>query len=201
MVRFRLARSGRDRHAHPHGDRAGTAARVRHLMPVAVVASLGASLLGVVVDGTAAAANPGKPSCVDARAGVAAAAALAKACHRRVEVSSARSETAQTFANADGSMTLEESVQPRWARRDDGSWAAVDVSLRRAADGTVRPAATVVRMVFSGGGGAPLARLVDGDRELSVSWPTALPVPSLEGDSAVYAGVLPDVDLRVTASS
>jgi hypothetical protein len=29
--------------------------------------------------------------------------------------------------------------------------------------------------------------------ELSVSWPTALPVPSLEGDSAVYAGVLPCV--------
>lgn len=34
----------------------------------------------------------------------------------------------------------------------------------------------------------------------SMSWPTALPTPTLEGDAAVYAEVLPGVDLRVRAT-
>jgi hypothetical protein len=53
---------------------------------------------------------------------------------------------------------------------------------------------------LSGGGGGPLARLADGSRRVSLRWPGRLPVPVLTGDTAVYRGVLPGVDLRVRAT-
>jgi hypothetical protein len=162
------------------------------------VASLAAGLLTGVALPTAASA---RPACTAAQPGVSAATALAKVCGARVEVASARSVTAQTFANPDGSMTLEQSVEPRWARHADGSWGAIDATLHKAPDGTVVPTATVQRMAFSGGGTGPLATLTEDGRQLAVSWPHALPVPTLAGDTAVYAAVLPDVDLRVTASA
>jgi hypothetical protein len=118
-----------------------------------------------------------------------------------VEVASARSANGQTFANPDGTMTQEESAVPRWARRADGSWTAVDTTLDRAADGTVVPAATVEHMSFSGSGTGPLATLTQDGRQLSMSWPAALPAPTLQGDTAVYPDVLAGVDLRVTASA
>jgi hypothetical protein len=127
---------------------------------------------------------------------------MAKSCGRRVEVLGLRSETDQVFVNPSGGMTLEQSVQPRWARKLDGSWAAVDTSLRVAADGSVVPAATPVPVVFSGGGQGPFATIADGGRSLSVSWPgDRLPRPALSGDTATYREVMPGVDLRVTASA
>jgi hypothetical protein len=54
-------------------------------------------------------------------------------------------------------------------------------------------------MVFSAGGVGHLARLTHQGRELSMTWPAALPVPVVRGDTATYSEVLPGVDLRVTA--
>jgi hypothetical protein len=112
-------------------------------------------------------------------------------------VLSGRSEWSQTFLNVDGSKTLEMSIEPVRVRRN-GSWVPVDTVLKATSDG-VEPRATVLPMRFSGGGKVPLARIGEGDRELAVSWPDPLPVPVLEGDTAVYREVLPDMDLRVTA--
>jgi hypothetical protein len=173
--------------------------RAAVLVAGCLVGSLSTAVTAVTAGAAVAEATPA--SCVDSQPDPARAALMARTCQRRVEVSSARSQAAQIFANADGSMTLTESLVPRWTRRADGSWAAVDTALRRATDGTVAPAAAVQRMVFSGDGSGPLARLVDGGRELAIWWPGALPVPTLQGDSAVYGSVLPDVDLRVTASA
>jgi hypothetical protein len=63
----------------------------------------------------------------------ASALLMARLQKRRVEVLGARTDASQTFASANGSLTYETSVEPRWVRKG-GAWAAVDASLR--ADGS-----------------------------------------------------------------
>lgn len=49
-------------------------------------------------------------------------------------------------------------------------------------DGMVAAKASTVGVEFSGGGTAPLVRMEQrAGRELSLSWPTVLPKPQLEG--------------------
>ncbi|MFD4995012.1 LamG domain-containing protein [Streptomyces buecherae] len=117
-----------------------------------------------------------------------------------VEVTSLRTETSEVFATPGGELEAREHVRPVRVRAD-GGWKPVDTSLRRAADGAVVPGGTSVGLEFSGGGTAPMARLRRAGRELALSWPTPLPAPRLEGDSAVYPEVLPGVDLRLTAEA
>ncbi|MEV7803400.1 LamG-like jellyroll fold domain-containing protein [Microbispora sp. NPDC088329] len=124
---------------------------------------------------------------------------LARTSRQRVEVLPLRTETRQVFANADGSLTSETSALPERVRRGTG-WADVDPTLVFADDGTVRTVATPLELTFSGGGTAPLAAIGEGGRSVAMTWPGNLPRPSLEGDTATYAEVLPGVDLRVTAS-
>ncbi|WP_146150289.1 LamG-like jellyroll fold domain-containing protein [Actinomadura rubrobrunea] len=53
---------------------------------------------------------------------------------------------------------------------------------------------------FSGGGKGPLVRMSRAGRAMSLTWPGTLPEPVLDGDTAIYRGVLgPDVDLRLRA--
>ncbi|GAA1501432.1 LamG domain-containing protein [Dactylosporangium maewongense] len=150
---------------------------------------------------TAAAATAAPPKCGAAEQSMAAAAAAARACGRRVETTAARSATTQTFANADGSTTVERSAEPRFGRRADGAWVDLDLRLKPGSDGAVRPAASALPVTISGGGATPLAKVADGARELAVTWPGILPAPRLEGDTAVYPEVLPGVDLRVSAAA
>ncbi|HZM74384.1 MAG TPA: LamG-like jellyroll fold domain-containing protein [Candidatus Limnocylindrales bacterium] len=142
-----------------------------------------------------AAAKPCQSSQRDARA----AAAMASACGQVVEDMSGRSPTSRVLARPDGSRELVEYAQPRWVRRADGSWAEADTTLRRTG-AAVAPAATVVAMAFSAGGDDRLARLADGDRTLAMTWATTLPTPVISGDTATYSNVLPEVDLRLTAT-
>ncbi|MEV5984019.1 LamG-like jellyroll fold domain-containing protein [Streptomyces sp. NPDC052051] len=134
-----------------------------------------------------------------------AARALAKAeeTGERVEVTGERSEEATVYANPDGStMTLEESAVPVRVRTGDGGWRAPDATLARRADGTVAPKAAAVGMEFSGGGSKdPLVRIDDHGRSLELGWPGALPQPEVDGTTAVYRDVLPEVDLNVIAST
>ncbi|WP_346137168.1 LamG-like jellyroll fold domain-containing protein [Lentzea roselyniae] len=117
-----------------------------------------------------------------------------------MEILASRSESEQTFAKPGGGYTTEQSVEPRWARKEDGSWTRIDTELRPAGT-TVRPVAAVLPVEFSAGGTGPAARLRDGDHELSITWPLGpLPEPVLSGSSATYAEVLPGVDLKLTAS-
>ncbi|MEH1129789.1 carboxypeptidase regulatory-like domain-containing protein [Micromonospora sp. CPCC 206061] len=170
---------------------------VSGLSGIAVVAS---ALVVLPAPGSAAPAATPQPSCADAKQDAAAAAQTAEACGRRVEILADRTESSQTFANPDGTGTLEQTAQPVRVRKGDG-WVPVDTTLTKTSDGSIAPRSTTVRVVFSGGGKAPLARIVDRDRELAMSWPDPLPVPRLSGDTAVYPEVLPGVDLRVTASA
>ncbi|MGW3410919.1 LamG-like jellyroll fold domain-containing protein [Streptomyces sp. NPDC000888] len=121
----------------------------------------------------------------------------------RVEIAGERTEYTTTYANPDGlTFSLSQSTVPVRVQQKDGSWAEPDATLVRRADGTVGPKAAVADVSFSGGGdGADLVAVEESGRSLTVGWPGELPEPTLEGASAVYAEVLPGVDLRLTATT
>lgn len=156
-------------------------------------AALAAAALGLVV------LVPFVPLAPTVRLGPEQAAAIRGG--RPVEVLAQRTPWSQTFALPSGRLELRESPVPVRARRADGSWAAVDTTLRRRADGSVAPEATVAGLVLSGGGDGPLARIAAGGHTFGLGWAGRLPAPVLSGDTATYPGVLADVDLRVTAQT
>ena len=125
------------------------------------------------------------------------AATEAKRTGRRVELPGTRTETAQVFANPDGTKTLEQHAMPVRVRRGSG-WVAPDPTLRRDTDGAVRPVATVSPIVLSGGGSSTLLSIGDTGRQVRLGWPGVLPAPQLSGAVATYPEVLPGVDLRIT---
>ncbi|MFJ5611965.1 LamG-like jellyroll fold domain-containing protein [Streptomyces sp. NPDC093221] len=126
----------------------------------------------------------------------------AQASGQPVEVVGARTENTTTYANPDGiTMRLDQFTAPVRVARADGSWAEPDATLARKADGSLAPKAAVVDLAFSGGGTAPLVTIGRNGRTLAFSWPGTLPAPTLDGESAVYADVLPGVDLRMTATT
>ncbi|MFD9429754.1 LamG-like jellyroll fold domain-containing protein [Streptomyces sp. NPDC060002] len=130
--------------------------------------------------------------------------ALAKAeeSGQRVEVTGERTDRTTVYANPDGfTFTLEQSVVPVRVARAGGGWQVPDATLERRSDGSVGPKAAAVSIAFSAGGEkAPLARIEDQGNSLELEWPGRLPAPRLDGPSAVYADVLPGVDLQVTAT-
>ncbi len=115
-----------------------------------------------------------------------------------VEVASQTTEDSIQYAMPDGSMKLTVSTQPVRVRRGTG-WVPLDTTLVVNADGSVSPAATVTALTLSGGGSSPLITATRKGATVSWSWPGSLPVPTLDGDTAVYSEVLPGVDLRATA--
>ncbi|MFJ9729320.1 LamG domain-containing protein [Streptomyces sp. NPDC101209] len=132
-----------------------------------------------------------------------AAAETAQETGEQVEIVGERTPYTTTFANPDGvTFTLKDSSVPVRVKQSDGSWIKPDPTLEVRSDGSVGPKASVAGITFSGGGdGADLVKLSHGGRSLTVGWPGTLPKPSLDGDAAVYADVLPGVDLRMTATT
>jgi len=166
-----------------------------------MAAALLGSAVPVVGVGVASAATNDGTAAV-AAGGTAESEAIARAADagERVVVDSATTESSQVFANPDGTFTQEMNAAPVRARRDDGSWAPLDTTLVREADGSVRAKNTTADLTFSGGGdGKGLVTLEEKGHELRLGWPTALPEPRLDGATATYADVLPDVDLKLTA--
>ncbi|WP_319335344.1 LamG domain-containing protein [Streptomyces sp. NY05-11A] len=127
------------------------------------------------------------------------AIAAAKRSGKSVEVASLRGESSDVYATADGHLEAREYLRPV-RTRINGSWQAIDTALAKADGGMVAPKAATVGLEFSGGGtGHPLVRLERAGRTLELSWPGAVPAPRLDGDTAVYPDILPDVDLRLGA--
>ncbi|MEU1782135.1 LamG domain-containing protein [Streptomyces abikoensis] len=124
--------------------------------------------------------------------------AQAKRSGRTVEVMSQRSESSDVFAKPDGTFEVREYLHPI-RTRVDGQWKAIDTTLIQTADGAVAPKAAAVGLRLSGGGDAPLVRMGRAGRQLGLSWSGRLPAPRLDGDTATYPDVLPDVDLKVSA--
>ncbi|WP_347178131.1 LamG-like jellyroll fold domain-containing protein [Streptomyces sp. LX-29] len=126
------------------------------------------------------------------------ALARAKRSGKKIEVESLRGEAREVYATPDGRLEAIEHLRPVRARVG-GEWKPVDTDLARTADGMVTPKVATADVAFSAGGDAPMVRMKRAGRELSLSWPSKLPTPTLEGETATYAEVLPGVDLRLSA--
>jgi large repetitive protein len=124
----------------------------------------------------------------------------AKVQGHRVEDLSQRTETTQVFANPDGSWTSQEAATPVRARDTHGNWADIDATLKPVPGGYA-PTSATDDLVISGGGGTTFATMTVGGNTLSWSWPSVLPAPTVEGDTATYASVIDGGDLVVTATS
>ncbi|MFD7880694.1 hypothetical protein ACFV5G_42690, partial [Streptomyces sp. NPDC059766] len=191
------------------GMTAYSRARRRRRTRVAVVGALsglvlaGLPVLSPAPAGAAPAQGAAARSAASATSPAAQAAARAAESGKQVEVVSERTEYSTTYANPDGStFNLKQSVTPVRVARPGGVWATPDATLVRRDDGRLAPKAAVAGVSFSGGGdGKDLVSMAEGGHTLTVGWTGSLPAPTLEGDSAVYADVLPDVDLRMTATT
>ncbi|TDC00115.1 LamG domain-containing protein, partial [Actinomadura bangladeshensis] len=128
------------------------------------------------------------------------ALAAARESGAPVEVLAGRGESRTVRALPNGRMEVEQHVRPIRARKG-GGWADIDTGLRRSGADVV-PTATTVGLRFSGGGSGPMVRMTRAGRTLALTWPTPLPEPVLDGDTATYRGVLgADVDLLLRAEA
>ncbi|MGW1767544.1 LamG domain-containing protein [Streptomyces sp. NPDC002073] len=171
--------------------------RLRH----ALAAALGAALIG----GAFPAHVPTAVAAESAASGVLTLEqrALQKAAEtgEPVELTAERTEFATTYANPDGqTFRLDQSVTPIRVKTKDGTWVKPDAALEVRADGTVGPKAAMAQLSFSNGGSSSLVTISRDEHSLALGWPGRLPKPTLDGASAVYADVLPGVDLRMTAT-
>ncbi|MEV7279250.1 DNRLRE domain-containing protein [Streptomyces sp. NPDC093111] len=146
-------------------------------------------------------------------ADLASARVAAKLSGKRVEALSERTETSTTWANPDGSLTSDLSAGPIRFERD-GTWTDVDVSLHKAADGTIEPLSHPNGLELSGGGGAKarslkvagnapardLVTLGEGDEQIALQWKGGLPAPKLNGTRATYPEAVPGADVIVEAT-
>lgn len=126
----------------------------------------------------------------------------ARATGQPVEDLSQRTETVRVFANPDGTWTSEGTTGPERVQDEQGVWQDVDTTLVESGDGFM-PVAASSDLVLSDGGDKVFASLTDErGKRLEFQWPTTLPTPVVEGDTATYRDALAGVgDLVVTATS
>ncbi|MEV6210301.1 ricin-type beta-trefoil lectin domain protein [Kitasatospora sp. NPDC051914] len=155
---------------------------------------------GTAAPSGAAAAKPaGAQKPTELQQAMLDARSKAKASGKATPVESMTNETSTTVANPNGTFTTTDNAKPVRAKRGK-AWADLDTRLHRNADGSVAPAVTSSGLTISGGGTGPLATITTADgKKLSVTAPFTLPAPTLDGDTATYGNVLPDVDLQLTA--
>lgn len=159
---------------------------------ICAAVSLFLAATSAVVFPVVAQAGPGRPV-------QESEAAQAQRTGQPVLVRSSLSETEERWAQPDGSMTWRQYAQPVRVRSGEG-WTPVDLTLVVREDGVIAPRAAAVDLELSGGGAEePLVRLGTGGGEVGLGWPAELPAPLLDGPTATYTEVLPDVDVKITA--
>lgn len=127
------------------------------------------------------------------------AIAAAKRSGKSVEVASLRGESSDVYATPEGDLEAREYLRAV-RTRINGTWQPIDTALAKADGGMVAPKAATVGLEFSAGGAdRPLVRLERAGRTLELTWPGDVPAPRLDGDTALYADILPGVDLRLAA--
>ncbi|ETA71174.1 LamG-like jellyroll fold domain-containing protein [Actinospica robiniae] len=130
------------------------------------------------------------------------AAAQAAKTGQPVPISALTSETWQVSAEPGGGLELADNPAPVRTLQH-GAWVPVDTTLHKNSDGTYTPAATAYATArLSGGGSGPLVTTTTSSgANYQLSWPTALPAPTVSGSSATYGNVIAGVDLRVDANA
>ncbi|MFE5709607.1 VCBS repeat-containing protein [Streptomyces sp. NPDC056501] len=179
--------------------------RRRPALSAAVVAATAAALLGTALSPQGAAAPTVDSSGQELTASPSpepeeAASRQAKETGERVEVLAQRTENTQLFADPSGTFTEERYVLPRWTTKDN-ALVPIDTTLVKTQDGHVTTRATKAGISFSAGGTGEAVTLSHNNRSMSLGWPTALPEPRLDGDTATYPEVLPGVDLLLRAGN
>ncbi|MEV6546329.1 LamG-like jellyroll fold domain-containing protein [Streptomyces sp. NPDC051665] len=125
----------------------------------------------------------------------------ARATGKAVQATAATTDSSTLTANPNGTLTLRQTIAPV-RKLVHGRWKSLDPTLVRQADGTISPKVTTSSLSLTGGAAhEPLATMRAGAGSLAVSLPAqfALGTPTLSGPTATYHGVLPGVDLAVTA--
>nr|WP_322843333.1 LamG-like jellyroll fold domain-containing protein [Herbiconiux sp. KACC 21604] len=147
-------------------------------------------------------APPPKPEDANSAGTESDATRIAVAYGHNVVVEDQTTETTLVEALPDGTYQLTSSSMPVRVEQDE-SWVDIDTTLESSAEGYLSPAATTVPVRFSDGGTGPIAQVqLPTGVWFSESWELGpLPTPTVDGASATYGDVIPDVDLRLTATS
>ncbi|MET8539475.1 LamG-like jellyroll fold domain-containing protein [Kitasatospora sp. NPDC004799] len=176
-----------------------TAARRSGSLLAAALAAVALAATAVVPAAAAAGGTP-PPGVTDAQdTSESLAVREAARSGKPVEVLAKRSETSDTVAQPDGRLKTTTYVQPKRVRKN-GAWVDLDPTLRTLPGGAVAPKGSTADLRFSGGGSEPLVTMARAGKELKLSWPKPLPKPTVNGATAEYRAILPDVDLRLSAT-
>lgn len=116
------------------------------------------------------------------------AAVTARVLDAPVEDLSARTDSATTVVNPDGTKTMKDYGSPVRVLDGEGSWADVDFDLVKQADGSFAPKVSATEISIGEGGTAAAASVSLGEgAQLDVRWPGGrLPAPTVEGGVATY---------------
>ncbi|GAA0585989.1 hypothetical protein GCM10010172_84050 [Paractinoplanes ferrugineus] len=131
---------------------------------------------------------------------ISAAVRQARTGGEPVTIPSLLDEYSTTSANPDGTLTQTSSTSPQRVRQGK-NWVPIDTTLVKQKDGSFAPKAALSSISVSGGGGTGLLTMKDGARALRFSWPTKLPAPRIDGDTATYPEVYKGVDLQIIADA
>jgi len=142
---------------------------------------------------TSAATDPGQ------RPDATSAMVAARASGVRVEDLSQRTETTQVFANPDGTWTSDTADAPVRVQDAKGDWHDIDTSLVNT-DGGLAPKYAATDVVLSDGGDKTFAAMTEDGKQLDWRWPSVLPKPTVDRDTATYTDVAPGENLVVTAT-
>ncbi|MFK4481947.1 hypothetical protein ABH929_000677 [Curtobacterium sp. AB7] len=180
----------------PHG-RTVVATVATSALVLGLLATTGAPAFA---DGSAATT----PTIADSRSSATSADAseIAQAHDHGVTVSDETTPTSLLTANPDGSFTVTQDTIPVRTQQA-GQWIPVETDLVPVDQSWIAPKATDTHVRFSRGGTDTVAQVqTDTGAWVSESWPAggALPSPTIDGATATYADVLPEVDLRLTAT-
>ncbi len=127
------------------------------------------------------------------------ASAEAKAAGKPVEVVADRDEHNSVWANPDGTFTAQDWIDIQHVKQGT-SWVNVNTNLT-ANSGVLQPAATKDQLTLSDGGSTQAATLSDGTYTIGLPFAGSLPTPTVSGNTATYANVLPGVDFVQSATT
>ncbi|WP_330456412.1 DNRLRE domain-containing protein [Streptomyces sp. NBC_00820] len=118
-----------------------------------------------------------------------AASALSEASDtgEPVHITGLDDEFSTTYANPDGTLTTQLSEGQQRIAHADGTYAPVDLTLRRVGKHGWMPRNSPVPVVISGGGSRTAATMTKSDgSKVGVGWPSRLPAPKVHGGVATY---------------
>lgn len=190
------------------GARVASSARGVSRRRTAALALLVVAAAGLVVPSGADAAEAVTPAARSQASGPleaadeASAMLLAHKLRKPVLVTGMTTQTSMQWAQPDGTFRAEMHSAPERVQAPSGEWVPVDLTLERKSDGSVGSKAGPFGLWLSGPRSADSDALVtigEGAKRTALGWLGTLPEPTLNGATATYPNVKPDVDLVVQA--